>query len=201
MDGTSQELSYSTVGVVKCVASGSNIGIEGLTFGETNYNPIIYKGIYNAADDEPAYWYRFTFFENDIVIQDTGLCLAKDEMSFELKNSLEYNKIYTVEFSITTVNGLEETISYNIVKTGELPSFFNGHLTATTNCEDGYIEIGLSGTPLTSNFKLYRSTDKITWDLLADNIEMRNTDDITSNAFKWRDYGVQQYSNYYYGLA
>jgi hypothetical protein len=179
------------------------MGIAGLITGNVNYNPKIYKGVYTPQDSsEPAYWYRFEFYSGDQIIQDTGLLLATGDMTCELRDSLEYNKIYTVKFTVITVNGLEETIEYKIIKAGEYPMLFSGSLVATPNYEEAYIELSLIGdTPIKGDFRIYRSIDGRIWDTMVDSFHMASIDDLNSGRYKWRDYAVLQGNKYYYGLA
>lgn len=201
-DGKGGELYYSTIAIGKCVNTPSEISIANLTKGVANYDPRIYKGTY-VSEDEPAYWYRYVFKDpNGIIIQDTGDKLAKGETyDVELKHALEYGKTYTVTLIITTANGLQVKETYKIVKKGELPNLFNGTLTTKANPSEGYIELGLEGQATTGDFRIYRSTNGASWDVLVNKIAMLSTDDITSNRFKWRDYTVEHGHRYSYGFA
>lgn len=198
---------YSSVAIGKCVNGIPKIEIEGLSLTNVNYNPKIYVGKYTAAVDEPAYWYRFTFYDNvNNVIQDSGLMLATDPstMIYELRNDLQYGIEYSVKFQVITINNLESVVTYKIVKTGELPIDLNAQVVTTPHNDEGYIAIGLVRDPSDTSqgyFRLYRSTDCQTWDVLVDQIVIASTDDLSENRFTWRDYAVLQGQTYYYGLA
>ena len=202
IDGKGGELYYSTIAIGKCVNTPSEISIANLKDGVANYDPRIYKGTY-TSEDEPAYWYRYIFKDpKGTIIQDTGDKLAKGETyDVELKHALEYGKSYTVTLVITTANGLQVSKTYTIVKKGELPNLFNGTLTMRVNSDEGYIELGLEGQATTGDFRIYRSANGTSWDVLVNKITMLSTDDITSNRFKWRDYTVEHGHRYSYGFA
>lgn len=201
-DGSDGKLYYSNIAIGKCVAAASNPIIVGLDSNTANYDRRIYLGRYESTD-EPAYWYRFVFTDpTGHIMQDTGDQLAKgEEYEFELKSALEYGKTYKIKIIITTANGLKVSQEYSIVKRGEISSEFTGTLVASANHEEGYIELGVTGTAITGDFRIYRSTDGTNWDVLVDIIKMLSSDILTSDKFKWRDYTVMQGHKYQYGLA
>jgi hypothetical protein len=113
--------------VIKCTAK-PEISIVNMTKGALHSDTTFYTGIYknNGDSTEKLYSYYFNIYDNSNKLvatsgeqlhnaeEDISINESKDE--YQLLVALEENKIYTIVYGGTTVNGLEiKTVPYRIV--------------------------------------------------------------------------------------
>lgn len=147
---------YSTVGVVKCT-SNPEISILDPKNGST------YEGIYSqkGSNDEEirdytekVYSYIFTLKDaNGNILETSGEKLhdsSKDTFLYEstdsytVKTNLEQNKMYYLDYSVKTINGLVKSAQTKyILQNGSIDSKLNTKLKCELNYENGYIDVSL----------------------------------------------------------
>jgi hypothetical protein len=157
---------YSSVSIGRCVVDADDTDnicrIDGLQQDILNLNTDSYVGVYTAPIvSEPVYSYRFWLTEGTNILQDTGEILhnarydTKEdnirscEHRFLLKYELDKEKYYVLHYAITTVNGYQQEVSYNIIAAALLPSLFNGSLVAEQGrqeYENGCVKISISSS-------------------------------------------------------
>lgn len=150
---------YSTVGVIKCT-SIPIVEIEGFSETLVNNNAPRFIGTFkqNAGGDvsEKVYSSNFTLIDtNSNVIYSTGDVLHninENANSYSSKDIMEYNmelesgKIYKIQYSVTTTNGMIVTTPwYLITQQKSLETELKGNLIAINNREDGYVDIKIEG--------------------------------------------------------
>ena len=149
---------YSTVGIVKYTAK-PEVSIGTLKHGELNMNNNEYYGLYNQKNGdktEKLYSYNFTIYDQyGKVYETTGeqlhnhendeeAYLSKDR--FVLTKTLEENKVYTIQYTGTTINGMKvESPIYRITQRTTIPPEINASLKATMNYENGYVNLQIVG--------------------------------------------------------
>ena len=149
---------YSTVGVVKYTAK-PDVTIGGLKHGELNINNNEYYGLYdqkNGDKTEKLYSYKFTVYDQyGAVYETTGeqlhnhenddeVYLSKDR--FMLTKTLEENKVYSIQYTGTTINGMQvESPMYRITQRTTIPPEIKASLNATMNYENGYVNLQIVG--------------------------------------------------------
>ena len=147
---------YSTVGVVKCT-SNPEISILDPKNGST------YEGIYSqkGSNDEEirdytekVYSYIFTLKDaNGNILETSGeklhdsskdIFLYESTDSYTVKTNLEQNKMYYLDYSIKTINGLVKSAQTKyILQNGSIDSKLNTKLKCELNFENGYIDVSL----------------------------------------------------------
>ena len=206
---------YSTTGVARCAGDGdTNISVLGTIgnkelqpYPNINQNHITYVGNYaNALQSEIVYKYRFSFCEegSTSLLEDTGWLIRSDEMKFTIPYELEYFKNYILTYEIITINGLQLSAKYPIIKTGEIPGYYTGQVLATQDAkaiENGYIQIALTGedTP-DGTFRLIRrclDETPAVWDELV-RFKLSRLSDIEE--FVWKDFSIEQGKTYVYAI-
>lgn len=212
---------YSTVSIGRCIGENpSSVFIKGanseLNAQMFNADTVLYTGIYQTSlTSEPVYSYRFVLLdEQRQVVQDTGELrhnVDLDEIvdnqrttqhEFKIKRELEKSKYYTIQYSVKTINGYEQTTpEYKIIKLGTLPSTFSGGLYVSQSAvakENGYVELQLqSPTPNRGTFIIERTKDKKEWDQLLE-FTIDNLSKVKN--FSWKDFSVEQGVKYTYSL-
>jgi hypothetical protein len=180
-DGLETELAYSTASIGRCIATNSEqLSIKVLDMDNAN-SKVEYTGEYQRPIvSEPLYSYCFTITDNlQTVIATTGEVIWNSEKdskeagiyvsrpTFKPEVEMEYGVVYTLTFSITTINGYYTTKTYNFTKAGGYDSYFTGKIIPLVNSEKGCIEITFSGDPMHGHFLLERSSDRKHWDELV----------------------------------
>ena len=151
---------YSQVAIGRCVSSISDLEVGIYNFTEGGIlSAIEFTGYYKRVlTDEALYSYEFTLKDiRNNIIETTGVKqwnVEKDidrkegttegayvnfmwsEPKFIVKNTLNYNFKYKIEFSITTINGMKKTIEYIFFKPIEYMSYFAGGVKARQSSED-----------------------------------------------------------------
>lgn len=140
---------YSTVGVIKYTAE-PEVSILEPKVGN------LYEGLYKQDKDatEKVYSYSFTLTDSDgKILESSGEKLhdsSNDVNLFEshdqyvLRANLEQDKMYYLDYTITTVNGLVRTAQTKyIFQIGSIDSKLHTKLECNLDYENGYIDINL----------------------------------------------------------
>lgn len=205
---------YSSVGIMKCTAK-PDIIIEGLTQVE-NGSRYSYTGAYSNTDsNEKVATYSFDIYDvNKQLYESSGELLHSAENNTDITNSHDVwtptkslipGELYTLIYSVTTVNGLKDkTIEYQIRDSQLIapPTWFDGQLYATLYPDDAYIELNLYGNYLYGNFVLSRSSSKdnfASWNRITEfTIALENA--ATKGVTLWRDFTIEQGVEYLYAI-
>ncbi len=147
---------YSTTGIIKYTSHPS---VSILDRGDTVNNTYEYTGLYSQAQGdatEKVYSYCFNLYNKDNVLvatsgeqihnssTDTDLFQSVD--TWTIRKALEPNVSYTIEYVITTMNGLVvSSPRYEIIEVQFEDPSVHADLCAISNPEDGYIEVSLAG--------------------------------------------------------
>lgn len=148
---------YSTVGVVKCT-SNPEVSILDPKNGNT------YEGIYSqkgSTDEEirdyteKVYSYIFTLKDvNGNILETSGekihdsskdIFLYESTDSYTVKTNLEQNKIYYLDYSVKTINGLVKSAQTKYIsQNGSIDSKLNTKIKCDLDYENGYIDVSLT---------------------------------------------------------
>jgi hypothetical protein len=119
--------------------------------------------------------------------------------------SLVPGELYTIEYKITTINGLvDKSIEYKIRDSQLIapPTWFDGKLYATLYPDDAYVELKLYGNELYGNFILSRSSSKdnfATWNRITEfSIALENM--ANKGVLLWKDFTIEQGVEYLYAI-
>jgi hypothetical protein len=167
---------FSTVGVIKCANIHSDAlkllaGSVNLLNNQSTLSPFHYSytGVYDYADDpmEKVYTYRFVLTsENGEIVEDSGKLLhnaTKDNLNtsvdtYTFVNDIIDDGIYYLQYSITTVNGLElSTPAVGVVAAEEFTVDTQITMSATNVFDDGYVRLDFDGpSAINGRFRIYR---------------------------------------------
>lgn len=215
---------FSVASIGRCIGNSDstfNISIlayerQILSIESLNENVNTYTGRYiTSILSEPIHSYRFTF-KNKVtneIIQDTGEVLHNvdndvidgNELTslhnFKLRYELNYNEYYELTYYITTINGYKDSISYIIIKAGQLPAIFPGEICVEQDKmakENGYIKISIkNNTPYRGDFVLERTSDNREWNEIT-KFSLTNISDLSQ--FVWYDCSIEQGIEYTYAI-
>lgn len=165
---------YSTVGVIKCTSKPS-VYIKDRE--NTLSHTYEYVGVYSQKDGdvtEKIYSYRFDLYdESNNLIASSGEQIhnsSKDEFPYESQDSwivrqeLEPNCVYILEYSVTTINGYHCSNSCEIMDAETVEPIIHAQLSAEPSFSDGYIKLSLIGdqsnTYVSGLFMLVRSSSE-----------------------------------------
>lgn len=213
---------YSTVGVFKYTTRPS-VSIEGL--GDNNIsNLYTYVGLYAQNEDgqdvtEKIYTYRFDLFEGSTIVATSGVQLhdsTQDKYSdssrdiWVINQQLKEGFVYQIQYSVTTINGLEASSPRYNITNSELPydadNALEPYLKFENNFENGYIRLYSDmGTNILKasggGFVISRASSKdnfATWyDLMK--FTLAGSDIRLPNEF-FKDFSVEQGISYKYAL-
>lgn len=211
---------FSTVGIVK-YTSKPDVYIEGLENVSLANATNEYTGVYSQEDKdstEKVYSYRFDIRDNNGNIIETSGDLIhnheNDDFSYETHDSytvttaFEENQYYTIQYCITTMNGLEEKSScYRVIKQSTIEAEINAELTAEMNVENGYVSIELIGKKDNQgkeylgkgHFLISRASSEDSYRTWSEVCRFALYDEITSR-YEWKDFTVQHGYDYIYSL-
>lgn len=208
---------FSTVGVFKYTAM-PQVYIDGMKEYEIG-NLYTYTGVYDQSFEsgdstEKEYSYRFDIYQNDNLFASSGLLLhdsTTDEVENKSTNTWVLNQqlqpgiIYTLYYTINTINGIEKKCQYNITNNEIEDDILQDNyiLTATNDYDNGRIllslkakeNVSLQGGFLVSrassldNFSSWNEVMKftlMTFESLPENL--------------WIDYTVEQGVAYRYAI-
>lgn len=215
---------YSTVGVVKYTAKPT-VEILEMSDGTT------FIGRYGQDAEKPditekVYSYRFDLRDNNnVLIETSGEMLHNSSFdtanyesidTFTLTKTLEENKMYYLDYIVTTVNGMVEPKNRKpkrILKTESIDSNLKADIKISLNYEDGCVGIDLVGQkdkngveyPAVGSFVLLRSSDEDnykTWNevlkfaLYGQQPSRHLWDDMTVAQGVNYKYAIQQFNSY-----
>lgn len=211
---------YSDVGIIKCSAQPI-VEIKGLQADVVNNNfPSKFQGTYSNPNDptEKEYSYCFELLENDLVIATSGEQIHNSSMGVDTWSpniSIGTNNVYTVKYYITTINNLINrenrtrlSATYNLTQRASINMDAPIQLSASSNNEEGIIELYLTATStppgelsynLGGKFVLCRANENNLWEEITEF-------DICCPLFKanqvllYKDYNVEHNKTYTYGL-
>ena len=218
---------YSTVGIVKKTLKPTVKIIDKNGKSLSTINPQLDKRVYvgqyiNDDIGEKVYTYRFDVYDyNGKLFTTSGDLLHNHENNsksdethdeFILNKTLEDNKIYKIQYTVTTVNGyVASSPQYRILQRTTIEPTINVGIGAEVNEEDGYIRIGFA--PLNNTEEAKKSMDSAatgTFFILRasseDNFQTWNTISNFSlegqlpRHWYWNDYTVQAGVIYVYAL-
>lgn len=147
---------YSSVGTIKYTAQPSVI-IEELEDNDNKQHVYQYTGKYTQEEDtsEKAYSYCFNLYNETSELVATSGTLLHDSTTDEdkswsidtwvVRKNLDPNISYTIEYLVTTVNGLSVNKTYQIIESETTAPNVHAKLSATNCYEDGYINLRLVG--------------------------------------------------------
>lgn len=212
---------YSTVGIAKYTVQ-PQVYIEGLEGNTSNTHIYNYVGVYSQAKgdaSEKLYSSRFIVWdENHNVYKDTGEIIhntTKDVNTFEateffpMLEELEEEKIFSIQFSITTVNLLQmKTPVYRIKQRRSINPEQKVYIKAEPDFVNGCINLSLKGNgqkTLSGNFIITRANSEsnfLDWEKLFDfqinasiNPERWYAKDFSAKQGVYYKYGIQQYND------
>lgn len=226
---------YSTVGVIKCVAKPLQVTIANFTTATTNQFTNEFIGVYEqdtrfGDSTEKVYSYSFTLTDKEGNIIDEVIDQihdsTQDTSSFSSRDIFKTYKVIKdgtmgyIQYTVKTMNGLViSSNKFQVIKAKSVPLENPITLIATTNFENGYIDLNLQGTVTAdsqgSHHELvYSGTYIITRTIVygEDNKEsdenFEEWEEITRfiieagypSEYSFRDYTVQQGIRYRYAL-
>ena len=211
---------YSTVGIVKYTKK-PNVYIDGLKPYELHSGLYSYIGVYSQYEKdvtEKVYSYNFTMYdENGAIFETSGEILhnhENDDEIYETKDqyfitkSLKENKIYTLVYTVTTINGLIiSSPEYRIIQQSTVPPETDIKILAFMNTENGYANIQLLGenndngteAVITGNFLITRSSSENNYETWSEISRLVFYGEKPS-AYNYKDFTVQHGFGYKYAI-
>ena len=203
---------YSTVGVTKFTTKPT-IYIEKLNEGIKNYHQYTYIGVYQNINDktEKVYSYEFNLYnENDNLIKTSGELihdntqntqLGSSEDKFDIMNDLEEDKIYYLQYKVTTINGLiEYSPKYKIIQKQSINVDIQGKLTAEVDNENGCVRLFINtDNSVIGDFSILRSSIKDNFTEWHELYKFRLQSQLT-HKLEWIDFNVEHGVEYKYAL-
>lgn len=211
---------YSTIGVIKYTSKPK---IQILDNSDGKIFTALYsqeKQFENEIKDytEKVYSYCFTLKDsNNNIIESSGELLhnsSEDTALYEsidtyiLQSDLEKNKAYYLEYSITTINGLKESVrSKKIFKSTSIDSALKAEIIAELDYENGCIDINLKGIKneegveyaATGTFYLLRSSSEDDFNSWNEVYKFVLYGQHVSR-YLWRDMTIKQGVKYKYAI-
>lgn len=150
---------YSTVGVTKCV-SKPVVSINGFDSSSINLFSNEYLGIYDVSEgrdqSEKVYSYQFDFYdEDDKLVYTTGEVIHNSSNDYDYNYSTDNitvndfaqdNRTYTVQYTITTINGLVmSTPRYKLTTEKFVTPAKNITIIPKMNFNNGYMTVNFQG--------------------------------------------------------
>lgn len=213
---------YSDAGIAK-YSTKPNIYINGLKVGFINSYTNSYTGCYeqiNQDSTEKVYTYRFDVYnENDEICWTTGDLLHNTSLDtntefsqdvYKLNYDIEEDKIYYIQYSITTINKINlSTPKYKLVYRELISSQLDVQIKANLNFDNGYIDISLInitddyGLPqlVSGAFMLLRADEDSNFKDWNELFKFKlNNEAPKSGKTIFRDFTFQQGKKYIYAL-
>lgn len=205
---------YSSVGVFK-YTSQPLLSIETLADGESG-NLYTYTGVYENADStEKVYSYRFTVEQKTTkkIIADSGVLIHDSTTDKEVNSSsdtwilnqqLTPGIIYSINYSVTTINNYTISKSYDITNNEIEDDLLEScSMEAVLDFDNGLINVKVnSDGPIAGagGFVLSRADSKDGYTTWKDIMTFNLADGTTLPNNLWTDYTVEQGISYKYGL-
>lgn len=213
---------YSNAGVAK-YSTKPNVYINGLRKGFINSYVNSYTGCYeqiNQDTTEKVYTYRFDVYnENNEICWTTGDLLHNSSLDtnadfsqdiYYLNHDIEEDKIYYIQYSITTINKISiSTPKYKLIYRELIGSQLDVKINAELNFDNGYIDISLInntddyGLPqlVTGAFKLLRSDEDSNFKDWNELFKFKLNNEAPKNGKTiFRDFTFKQGKKYIYAL-
>ena len=155
VDGTDEIGYYSSVGIIKYIATPSITCTQ-----RTDMGDFYYRGVYTPNEEdktEKFYSSHFDLYENNVLIESTEEKLHMDSETdyedYEIRRDLDFdNNVYKVEFVATSVNKYVGAALVNVVPQVLVPFPTETRLVATNNYENGYVQLTTTGEALSSDY-------------------------------------------------
>lgn len=210
---------YSTVGVVKYTAE-PEVRIGDLVAGERNAHEYVYNGYYKQEKDptEKVYSYNFKIYDADNnIVEETGEKLhfyngdsyktLESVDTYTTSFDLEENAFYTIQYTITTLNGLVvSSPRYRIAQKQFVLPEMDAELITELDYENGCVNIGLRGSVnnrevekvASGSFVLSRKNvlEPRKWEELL-RFDLRSQ---RPSSWSWKDFTIEQGITYVYAL-
>lgn len=204
---------FSSIGVFK-YTNKPEVTISYLEDGEIG-NQYTYTGVYENADStEKVYSYQFIVKANTgAIIADSGVLIhdsTKDTIvnsstdTWILNQVLKLGITYEITYSITTINNLTASKSYNIVNNELHNPAFNGcEIQVENDYDNGCISVKLkSTTPISKQggFVVGRADSRDNYNTWQDLMTFTLSSNAVLPEELWKDYTVEQGISYKYCL-
>ena len=216
---------YSKTMTFKYSSTPTNISIKDLDHSQRNIHKYTYTGVYQNSKDpnEKVYLYEFNLYNsaNEIVATsgqllhnsstDTETDTSIDEWTVKL--SLKQNQIYSLVYSVQTINGLTfSSPVYHILDNQTVPSdIFNYYdFIATPNIDSACVELSIQPNKnneasghkkVNGKFILLRASSEDNYDTWYEMTRFTLSSwDTGSDKVICKDYSVSQGVNYKYGI-
>lgn len=211
---------FSTVGIIK-YTSNPDVYIADQTNGALQSVNNTYVGVYSQKNrdvTEKLYSYRFDVRNsNGDLIETSGELIhnhENDDYNYESNDqysiikTLEENKIYTIQYTITTVNGfVKSSPRYRIIQQTTVDPEIKAELQVNMNNENGYVNINLIGEKnndgieysATGTFLICRSSSEDRYGSWSEVCRFALYGEQPSN-YSWKDFTVQHGFDYIYSL-
>ena len=223
---------YSDVAIVKYTGQPV-VAFEGLSTAAANTHRYNYIGTYtNSADpSEIVYSYCFNLYDNhQQLIQTSGERIHnssanddrnyrnddnnnRDELNtsydlYTIEQDLSVNKIYYLEYIVTTVNKMTvSTGKVRLIQQRSIDPEIHAELFATLNFENGYIVLNLSGhknddgveEAVSGTFKILRASDETNYSTWNEVVKFSLQSQLPSQ-WSWKDFTIKQGIIYKYAL-
>lgn len=199
------------------------VEIKGLNKKFINPYTHSFTGLYkqtNGDITEKVRTYRFDVYnEEDSIIWSTGDCLHNinsdtnldfSEDRYQLNNDVEYEKMYYVQYSVTTSNGLSlSSPKYKMVQREYIDPELYRTISLRKNFDEGYIDVLLDGEEnengvypfITGSFILVRAEESTNYTEWQELKRFKfNYEAPSSGYFLYRDYLLEQGKNYKYAI-
>ena len=205
---------FSTVTVGKYTKKPNRVEILNLNRNAINSRSYSYTGFYNNNDiTERVYSYRFDLYDQYYKLKHTtGDQLHNSENdttasesydSCDLLLELEVDKVYYLQYSVTTSNNLTiKSSRYRIAQRETLEPEITTNLIAVLNSEDGYIELSFDGEEEASgSYMLMRSCSDSNFEIWDKIHTFRLVNKIPKEIDVFRDFTFEQGKTYQYSLV
>lgn len=216
-DSANSQGYFSTVGVFKYTAM-PDVYIENMKEYEIG-NLYTYTGVYDQSGDgkditEKEYSYQFDIYDNDTLFASSGLLLhdsttdTESNKSFNtwvLNQQLREGVIYTLYYTVNTINGLSKKCQYNITN-NEIDDdvlINNYQLIATNDFDNGRVILSLKEKgqiPLSGGFVLSRASSKDNYNTWNEIMKFTLMTHESLPEQLWIDYSVEQGIGYRYAI-
>lgn len=208
---------FSTVGVFKYTTM-PDVYIQGMKDYEIG-NLYTYTGVYDQSAEgkdstEKEYNYQFDVYQNDNLFASSGLLLHdsttdtemnKSSNTWVLNQQLQEGVIYTLYYTVNTMNGITKKCQYNITNNEIEDEVLTEHynLIATNDFDNGRVLLTLKAhddAPLTGGFVVSRASSKdnyATWNEVM-KFTLLSFESLPEQL--WIDYTVEQGIGYQYAI-
>lgn len=205
---------FSTVTVGKYTCKYNEVKILNLNRNAINSRAYSYTGFYSNNDiTERVYSYRFDLYDQFYNLQYTtgdqlhnsenDITASESYDSCDLLLELEVDKVYFLQYTVTTINNLTIRSSrYRIAQRQTLEPEIQTNLIASLNQEDGYIELTYDGElEASGSYMLMRSCSDSNFEVWDKVHTFRLVNQIPKNIEPFKDFTFEQGKTYQYSLV